>query len=172
MKLEHGLIGAKEIDRNLVKRDYSNLQSDWNVGSHSLVRQDTTTQNVLKDGFMREKISTNGVMEVQVMYGFDAKANRQELDSVILDRTYYLQKSPIWDESDHTIFSRKYMEDEMFSVVLKNGTEFNNLRRGTNIFFRDIEFKTPFLNDEYCVFFDTYGDGQFVFGYDKADIMA
>ena len=85
---------------------------------------------------------------------------------------HYLKKSPIWDESDHTIFSRKYMEDEMFSVVLKNGEAYNNLRYGTNIFFRDIEFSTPFVDDEYCVFFNTYGDGQFVFGYDKSDLMA
>ena len=85
---------------------------------------------------------------------------------------HYLKKSPIWDESDHTIFSRKYMEDDMFSAVLKNGEAYNNLRYGTNIFFRDIEFNTPFVDDEYCVFFNTYGDGQFVFGYDKSDLMA
>lgn len=30
----------------------------------------------------------------------------------------------------------------------------------------------PFVNDEYMVFFDTYGSGEFVFGYDKNDLQA
>lgn len=50
------------------------------------------------------------------------------------------------------------------------GLGFNNLRYGTNIFHKRIDFKVPFINDEYMVFFDTYGNGEFVFGYDKADI--
>lgn len=159
---EHGLVGSKDVEKNLVKKDYSNLQSPWTAGKYSLATYD--------DGSIR--LNSNGVMEVNVPYSFDAKANRQDLDSVILDDMHYLKKSPIWDESDHTIFSRKYMEDDMFSVVLKNGEAYNNLRYGTNIFFRDIEFSTPFVDDEYCVFFNTYGDGQFVFGYDKSDLMA
>lgn len=69
----------------------------------------------------------------------------------------------------------------MFSVMVnprqnENGVEtatyFNNLRYGTNIFHAHIEFPTPFFDDEYCVFFDTYGYGQFVFGYDKLDIQS
>jgi len=54
-------------------------------------------------------------------------------------------------------------------------TTFNNLRYGTNIFHRHISFSynpemLNFINDQYMVFFDTYGNGEFVFGYDKADI--
>jgi hypothetical protein len=65
------------------------------------------------------------------------------------------------------------MEEDMFSVALdseKSGQNFNNLRYGTNVFFRKIAFPEPFANDEYCVFFDTYGPGDFVFGYDKLDL--
>ena len=51
---------------------------------------------------------------------------------------------------------------------------FNNLRYGTNIFHKHIEFNKnyPFLNDEYMVFFDTYGPGEFVFGYGRDDLKA
>lgn len=48
---------------------------------------------------------------------------------------------------------------------------YNNLRYGTNIFHKKIEFDVPFVNDEYMVFFDTYGNGEFVFGFDKGDIQ-
>ena len=44
----------------------------------------------------------------------------------------------------------------------------------THIRFDDIEFfdghRTPFLNDQYCVFFDTYGNGEFAFGYGRTDL--
>lgn len=49
-------------------------------------------------------------------------------------------------------------------------TSFNNLRYGTNIFNKRINFPMPFANDEYMVFFDTYGNGEFVFGYDRHDL--
>ncbi len=54
----------------------------------------------------------------------------------IEDRKYYYDKSPIFDESDQTIFSRKYMEDSMISVIVNPNKPigFNNLRYGTNIF--------------------------------------
>ena len=50
--------------------------------------------------------------------------------------------------------------------------QFSQLRYGTNVFMHRVEFGAgnEFLNDEYCVFFDTYGPGMFVFGYDKADL--
>ncbi len=76
------------------------------------------------------------------------------------------------------------MEDDLFSVnvngrkVVDGGVEhaiytsFNNLRYGTNIFHKRVEFDVPFINDEYMVFFDTYGNGEFVFGYDKTDIQS
>ena len=60
----------------------------------------------------------------------------------------------------------------MFSVILKNGDAYSNLRLGTNIFHARIEFPTPFSNDQYCVFFDTYGEGQFVFGINKTEIQS
>lgn len=92
----------------------------------------------------------------------------------IADSRYYYQKSPIWDEDDRTIFARKYVEDDLFSVVVNpdDNQGFNHLRYGTNIFWKKIELPTPFLDDEYCVFFDTYGPGSFVFGYDKAELEA
>ena len=58
----------------------------------------------------------------------------------------------------------------MFSLTTKSGQNFNNLRYGTNVFFKEIKFDEEFINDEYCVFFDSYGPGEFVFGYDKADL--
>ena len=62
----------------------------------------------------------------------------------------------------------------MFSVVVNPESEqaFNHLRYGTNVFFKEIELPTPFLDDEYCVFFDTHGPGEFVFGYDKGELEA
>ena len=41
---------------------------------------------------------SNGIMEHDIQYSFDARANQQDI--VIDDRRYYYQKSPIWDESD------------------------------------------------------------------------
>ena len=119
-------------------------------------------------------LHSNGVMEYKIRYSFDMNANQQIR---INDKRYYRQRSPIWDESDQTIFSQKYMEDTMLSVSVNknNPQQFNNLRYGTNIFHKHISFaedseKTSFMDDEYMVFFDTYGNGEFVFGYDKADI--
>lgn len=124
------------------------------------------------------RLASNGVMEYRTRYSFDAKANQ---DLKIEDSRYYWEKSPIWDESDQTIFARKYMEDNMFSLVAHpytddNGDEkyaqqFNNLRYGTNIFHKHVDFDVPFINDEYMVFFDTYGNGEFVFGYGKSDLQ-
>ena len=106
-------------------------------------------------------------MEYSIQYGFDLRANQ---DVRVKDNRYFRQKSPIWDESDDTIFAKKYVEDDLFSVSLKSGQNFNNLRYGTNVFFREIAFPEPFANDEYMVFFDTYGSADFVFGYDKVDV--
>ena len=165
---EHGLIGSENIANNLVKKDYSNLQTPWQVGKYSLVNSTEKINEVSWNG--RKTKSTNGIMEYNIRYGFDMRAN-QEVK--IKDKRYFYQKSPIWDESDDTIFSKKYIEDDMFSVALdseKSGQNFNNLRYGTNVFFREIVFPEAFANDEYMVFFDTYGSGDFVFGYDKLDL--
>lgn len=48
------------------------------------------------------KRSSNGILEYSIQYSFDEKANEFiKID----DKRYYRQKSPIWDESDQTIFS-------------------------------------------------------------------
>lgn len=171
---EHGLIGSADIEKNLLKTDYTNLTTPWENGKYAV--------DVVKGDNI--KIGSNGIMEVKIAYAFDAKANQQ---ITIKGRKYYYQKSPIWDESDNTIFSQKYIEDDLFSVsahpvtVERSGEKvveylmhFNNLRYGTNIFHKHIEFNKnyPFLNDEYMVFFDTYGPGEFVFGYGRDDLKA
>lgn len=168
VKNEHGLIGASDIENNLVKKDYSNLQTPWQVGKYSLVNSTKDISEVGLAGKMR--LSTNGILEYNLQYSFDMQANKQ---LKISGNRYYYQKSPIWDESDDTIFSQKYLEDNMFSLTTKSGQSFNNLRYGTNVFFKEIKFREfgeSFINDEYCVFFDTYGPDEFVFGYDKADL--
>ena len=178
VKNEHGIISTSDIENNLLKKDYSNLYTWDKLGKFSLYNGNVETS---KTGIVQNiKMSSNGIMEISVRYSFDLKANQQIL---INDSKYYYQKSPIFDESDQTIFSRKYMEDDMFNVNVHKVVEelegnstkttytsFNNLRYGTNIFNCHIEFNPKFLNDEYCVFFDTYDNGQFVFGFNKTDI--
>jgi hypothetical protein len=177
--LEHSLVGSSDIDQNLLKKDFSNLQTPWSVGKYSLI----AIEDESDDGKIVKKVSSNGIMEYSIQYSFDNKANNEE-KATIVNKMHYLQKSPIWDKSDHTIFTKKYMEDDMLSVSLnrrvgtdKAGqsivkyTQFNNLRYGTNVFVCDIEFPTKFKNDEYMVFFDSYEPGSFVFGYDKFDLQ-
>ena len=109
------------------------------------------------------RMSSNGIMECDMTYKFDSEANNKKLK--ILNRKNYFQKSPIWDESDQTIFSKKYVEDDMFSVTINKtddnpyGTTFTNLRYGTNVFHATIEFPTSYINDQYMVFFDSYDYG-------------
>jgi len=162
VKDDHGLAVSLDIKDNLLRRDYSNLRTPWETGKYSLNILDTPTL----------KKSSNGVMELSIRYAFDQKANQGVL---IGDRRHYYRKSPIWDDSDHTIFASKYREDgTLFSVVLNNPNKhvaFNNLRYGTNIFNARIEFPEPFVNDEYMVFFDTTPPGAFVFGYERGDLM-
>lgn len=171
VKSEHGLVKTESIENNLVKKDYSNLHTSWNLGQYSLTNKETAIDG---NGSVMKK-STNGIMECSFVYSFDAKANQQ---LSIADKRYYYQKSPILDESDKEIFSAKYSENNMFSVTVNknennpSGNGFNTLRYGTNIFHAKIEFPEPYLNDEYMVFFDTYGNGQFVFGYDKSELAA
>lgn len=175
---EHGLIGAANIERNLVKNDYSNIISPWEVGKYAFVSSFSRTTN--ENGTMR--LGTDGVMEYQIRYSFDSKANQY---LYINDSRYYYEKSPIFDESDNTIFSQKYTEDNLFSVnvmpvektkddgtvVVEYLRNYSNLRYGTNVFHKRISFDRPFVNDQYLVFFDTYGNGEFVFGYDKNDLQ-
>ena len=162
---EHGLVKSTSITSNLLKKDYSNLQTSWGIGQYTLVNHEETLDS---NGSMMKQ-STNGIMEYCLAYSFDAKAND---DIVISDNQYFYQKDPILDKSDNHIFGTKYSESGLFSVNIKKaGVQFNNLRYGTNVFHAKIEFKKPFINDEYMVFFDTYGNGEFVFGYDKADIQ-
>ena len=100
VKNEHGLVGAADIENNLVKKDYSNLQTPWQVGKYSLVNSTKDISEVGLTGKMR--LSTNGILEYNLQYSFDMQANKQ---LKISGNRYYYQKSPIWDESDDTIFS-------------------------------------------------------------------
>ena len=177
---DHGLIGVNEIESNLLRKDYSNLQTPWRIES----RKHTLVNEVRKTAYGEIRKSTNGIMEMSIKYGFDVQANQQvKID----DRRYFRMKSPVWDESDQTIFSQKYIENQTLFPVLLNSDlmrdvwevedgeeppvqQFNNLRYGTNIFFKKIVFDEEFANDEYMVFFDTYEPGQFVFGYDNTDL--
>lgn len=162
---EHGLTGFQDVKKNLLRKDFSNLQTHWQPGKYSLNVEVSEVEN----GRVLMKKSSNGILEYSIQYSFDEKANEFiKID----DKRYYRQKSPIWDESDQTIFSQKYTEKDLFSVVLKSDRSFNNLRYGTNIFKSEIEFPEQFMNDEYMVFFDTYEPGSFVFGYRKSDLQA
>lgn len=173
VKEKHNLMNGTSVDQNLLKKDYSNLVTPWELGkyaiqiSNNVVRDDDTIK-------ITEKKDSTGIMECFVEYGFDIKANPQDDEICIQDRKYYYQNSPIWDESDKTIFAQKYIDQDVFSIILQEHNEkyvqFNNLRYGTNIFHRRVDFETPFVDDQYCVFFDTYGNGEFVFGYDKDDL--
>ena len=84
VKNEHKLIASQDIEQNLLKKDYSNLRTSWNVGDYSL--------NVVEGNSIRK--SSNGIMELSVKYSFFTKANRQVK---ILGSKYYWSKSPIWD---------------------------------------------------------------------------
>jgi hypothetical protein len=68
-----------------------------------------STEDVNEVGWKGRKLkSSNGIMEYSIKYGFEMGANRQDptdKDYQIQDKRYYYQKSPIWDESDNTIFS-------------------------------------------------------------------
>lgn len=170
---KHNLMDGTTIGQNLLKKDYSNLMTPWELGKHSLTISSGVVRN--DEGIkITENKDSSGIMECFVEWEYDVKANPQDEEILMSDKRHYHQKSPIWDESDHTIFAQKYIDGDMFSVVLqKHGdqyVQFNNLRYGTNIFHKRIDFKTPFVDDQYCVFFDTYGNGEFAFGWDKQDL--
>lgn len=93
VKKDHGLIGSADIEKNLIKKDYSNLLTPMRNGKYSLSIMDS-------NGI---KMDSNGIMECSIKYSFESKANQK--DFWIDDRKYYHQKSPIWDESDQTIFA-------------------------------------------------------------------
>ena len=172
VKEEHGLVVSGSIENDLLRKDYSNLNSKWELGNYTVVKSKSTiTSNSHSTASANVRLLSNGVLEQDWTYGFDAKANQM---LKISDARYYYSKSPIWDESDHSIFSQKFMEDDMFSVLVNGDVNFNNLRLGTNVFTANIAFPSGygFVDDEYMVFFDSYSPGQFVFGYDKEDLEA
>ena len=77
-------------------------------GKHSPIIEEGNVSETGENGNF--SISSDGIMEYQLKYSFDEKANKQDdIGVVISDRRYYRQKSPIWDESDHSIFSKKYI---------------------------------------------------------------
>ena len=168
VKDDHGLQKSADIEDNLLKRDYSNLSTPMQLGKYSL----TNVYRELDDCIMKK--STDGVLEYYIKYQMDVEANKYVK---IEDSRYFHQSSPILDESDQYIFSKKYAEGGMVSLTVnktsdhKAGWNFSNLRYGTNIFHSKIEFIEPFKDDQYMVFFDTYEQGQFVFGFDKDDLQ-
>lgn len=96
---QHGITGSTDVGRNLLRKDYSNLSTGWLLGSKSVDTMD----------YSGIRMKSNGTMEVSIKYSFDVEANPQHFE--IADRRYFHQRSPIWDESDHSIFSSKYVED-------------------------------------------------------------
>ncbi len=58
---EHGLIGAVDIDKNLVRKDYSNLLTPWRVGKFSLVMDERDVSEIGITG--KRKLASNGIME-------------------------------------------------------------------------------------------------------------
>ena len=170
---KHNLMNGQSISQNLLKKDYSNLVTPWEFGKYAIQNSSVQYSNGNSLNIVQNMDST-GIMECFVEWGYDIKANPLDEDIRIQDNRYYYQGSPIWDESDKNIFASKYIDSDKFSVTLKEHDDrkiqFTNLRYGTNIFHKKIEFNTQFVDDQYCVFFDTYGNGEFVFGYDKQDI--
>ena len=76
---DHGLIGSEDIENNLIKTDYSNLQSPWQVGKYALVNSIKEISEVGLVGKKRK--TTNGIMEYSLQYNFDMRANQDENDS-------------------------------------------------------------------------------------------
>lgn len=73
---EHGLVGSQNIENNLIKKDYSNLQTPWEVNKYSLVM---STEKADEVGWSwRRTKSSNGIMEYNITYGFQMKANDQD----------------------------------------------------------------------------------------------
>ena len=97
---EHGFIGSQNIENNLVRKDYSNLQTPWINGKYSLL---VSNENGKGIGWRwRRTKSSNGIMEYGITYGFEVKANNQDGEYQIKDKMYFLQKSSVWDESYST----------------------------------------------------------------------
>ena len=61
---EHGLIGSKNIEHNIVKKDYSNLQTPWQLGKYSLNNSIEKINEINWSG--RKTKSTNGIMEYNI----------------------------------------------------------------------------------------------------------
>jgi hypothetical protein len=78
VKDEHGFIGYKDIEDNLVRKDYSNLQTPWINGKYSLVVSSESGDQI--GWSWRRTKSSNGIMEYNVKYGFQMKANDQSAD--------------------------------------------------------------------------------------------
>lgn len=75
---KHGFIGSEDIENNLIRKDYSNLQTPWTNGKFSLVM---STEDLDEVGWTGRKLkSSNGIMEYNIRYGFEMTANSQDAD--------------------------------------------------------------------------------------------
>ena len=81
---EHGLVGSSEIGQNLVRTDYSNLVTPMQVGKHSLVMERGDVDEIGMSGVFKK--SSDGILEYQLKYSFDSKANQ---DVTIKGRRHY-----------------------------------------------------------------------------------
>ena len=61
VKLDHGLIKSDSIEQNLIKNDYSNLVTPWEVGKYSLVIKSDDINETGVNGTV--KYSSNGIAE-------------------------------------------------------------------------------------------------------------
>lgn len=103
VKKNHKLIDGTDVELNLVKKDYSNLITPNRYGKYTVSNLDSTfTSNGQTN---RIKLDTNGIMEYSIKFSYDEKVNQLDSSLVINDKRYYYQASPIWDESDRTIFA-------------------------------------------------------------------
>ena len=68
---QHGLVGSEEIANNLVMKDYTNLQTPWQVGKYSLWNSSQNIEDTNNGITGRMQKSTNGLMEYDLQYSFD-----------------------------------------------------------------------------------------------------
>ena len=66
VRKEHNLIGSGDIEGNIVKKDYTNLISQWEAGKYAISISDNGTT----------KLWSNGIMEHNIQYSFDNRANQ------------------------------------------------------------------------------------------------
>ena len=150
------IINEDDFGKVFLKKDLSNLASTTTNGS---IGPSTYLNSSFADG-VYSTMSSDGVREMQIRFGFDSVANQ---DIEILSGRYFYEDNPVKDKSDAHIFTSYYGEETQ-SVTLTNGQAYQNLRvPGTNVFSTTIHFDKPFKNTTYMVFQSAYLPGQFAF---------